>query len=336
MIKVLDFLLGEDKDVRQTDSLITLRRLQILLIVIFGFCCSGILFYMYDIRIVTELSSDRRDFSAQIFDNIATSPYRYRVLIPWLTQGLHRYFDFEYLIVDRLTSFLSLFLSTMAVGLYTWLFDKKVIISLFAMTIVGYSWSTTFRFHGYQPWSYLEPFFLVLMIYCVRTGKPFWFSFLGIVAVLNRETATLMSLLALSRIFPFSRRSFILWSGASSLPVLCYLVLRLSLGNTGHIHSFKWILERNLESIDLAIRVLWQYYGVFWPLVLYTLAKMRSDLGALSFVIVSVLFIVLFGLWTETRMLNSVSALIALNVGLILGGLRWVRRTVTNGPYPQA
>jgi hypothetical protein len=121
----------------------------------------------------------------------------------------------------------------------------------------------------------------------IKARKPLLFTICGLIAVLNRETGVLLGLLTLPVILNSVFKHRVIWLAASFLPAVGYIVLRLCIGNKPHILTLASIFDENWNNKREAARVLWQYYGSFWILVLVTVYQKKSDFGFISFLILN-------------------------------------------------
>ena len=144
------------------------------------------------------------NFVELIADGQAEDPYRQRLLVPWVVIYLDR-------IDDNALNILRL--DQIQAGIYLLMFVLLLFVVQQMLTTFGFSRATgmagallvavllplAFRDHGYQAWSWLEStFFALAIIMTLRKTPLILFALLGILAVLNRETAIVLPLIPLA------------------------------------------------------------------------------------------------------------------------------------------
>lgn len=162
-------------------------------------------FKIYDTNIISPYEKMRENYTNKIssFQGIE-SPYKYWILIPKTINLVRNTLDVSHLTADRIVALASLLLTFSSIGFLTLHIVSnskfKLLLSVIAMALFYLPTSSTFVYHGYQPWSYLEPFFLCVVIYAIRTKNLPVFIISTLLAVFNRETGVLMGLLILKRL----------------------------------------------------------------------------------------------------------------------------------------
>lgn len=184
-----------------------------------------------------------------ILNGTAPSPYRYRVLVPLLTNvvgklvGLfveeQRVFELSYLIYDY--GAIAFSLLALYALLRLWFSpDQALSGTLFSAV----SMIMTFRDNYYQPWSLMEPGTLALGLYLIQKRKDVLFAFLVLIASLNRETGIIL---------PFA-----------------YMVTRIDFVKGNSVQNQFRTLARSAV------------YGVIWIAVFYGLRALRGSVAQIE------------------------------------------------------
>jgi len=264
----------------------------------------------------------------EIVQGTAPSPYKYRLLVPNLTEmitrGLSQFlppknaFLFSYALYDLIT-FLFLF-GTLFWYLRFWFSEEKCLLGIL---LVGCTISVVIRDQYYQPWSYLEVGLFTLSLGLIYKNHFKRLAIVIILASINRETSifiTLAFLFANMNIgidrFPGVRcsrsvlsRFFIL----GMLWLITYGGIRLVEGDAIRVISVAEIWHRNIQISGLLHTVTQNF---FFGIILYPLAilgfrksngHMKRTLLVIPFYLVTV---AVFSLWWEVRLLMILYPLI--------------------------
>lgn len=141
----------------------------------------------------------RYELHNQIIAGTAPSPYRYRVLVPFvgefLTQGLSVVFPVRasFLLAYAIYDLLSIFF--LLVVLFFWLrtwFNKDR--ALIGVLFVAGTMPIALQDHYFQPWSLLEAGLFSAALIAIHRKHYWLLAFLVVLASLNRETAVFIPL----------------------------------------------------------------------------------------------------------------------------------------------
>lgn len=155
-------------------------------------------FFLY-ITVDRPNYEERLALHNQIIHGTAPSPYKYRLLVPNLTELVSQLggvilppkkaFLLSYALYD-LIAFLFLF-GTLFWFLKFWFNEEK---SLLGILIVGSTIPLALQDQYYQPWSYLEVGLFALSLGLIYVKRFSWLAIVIVVASLNRETAVFIPL----------------------------------------------------------------------------------------------------------------------------------------------
>ena len=160
---------------------------------------SAVIAYTYFRQIIQPNLAPMLELHGQILQGIAPSPYRYRILVPYLTEIIKRVFSLfvdsghAFLFAYVLYDFFSIFL--LLVSLFKWLrvwFSSEQ--ALVGVLFVAGTMPIALRDHYFQPWSFLEPVFFTLAFYAMFRKRYLFLASIVLVASLNRETALFIPL----------------------------------------------------------------------------------------------------------------------------------------------
>jgi hypothetical protein len=249
-----------------------------------------------------------------ILSGNAQSPYRYRVLVPIITEGLS-------LILSIFTSpsnalklayhvyfYTSVFTMFTLLFYYTKLFFPKL-ISLIGVLFVASTVGIALQDHYYQPWTFLEVIFLILGLILIYKKKYVALVFCILIATLNRETAILIPLLFFftncnfKNIFSQKKEIFItalffmIW-------FLVYGGLRLYLGEDTRSITITEIWNVNMNHIEDAITNNLLFFGIFWIFMIKGIKHVDNFIKRSILVVPFYLVLILvYGIWFEVRLL---------------------------------
>ncbi len=302
--------------IRDTEKKIDSRVLLLILSV------SAVLTYVYFCRVELLSYGSRLDLHNQIIAGTAPSPYRYRILIPFVAEILTRALS---LVLSAKSAFLaayvmcdlaSIFATLMMLFLWLKLWfsqDQALIGVLFIAGVMP----ITFQNHYFQPWSLLEPAFFSAALIAIR-GKHYWI--LGLImalASLNRETAVFIPLIfgftldvkGILKVRNRSSRNIVLVGGGLLLTwTMIFLGLRYFRGDAPHVGTIADILACNLMP-DRLLRTFVNvslFLGGFWFFSLFGFKHAPRFLKRVALVIPFYLItIMVWGYWYEVRMLMS-------------------------------
>jgi hypothetical protein len=246
----------------------------------------------------------------------ASSPYRYRILVPFAAEtashviGLERAYLAFYFVVFPIA------LCSLFTLLRRWYLTS---LALLGTTLVAAVLPLSFRDHYFQPATWLE---LVLMIAALRllTRREVdlrWYAVVSIVAAANRETGMLLGLLLVLVAWPLPQHRRFPTAVVALTPVVTYGLIRISRGSAPPAEHD--LLARNLSDLPTAaIQV-----GLFGAVVVFLAATAwrhapRVCRRAVWIAVPYIALVGTFGVWRQTRLLVPLLPII---IGMALAGL---------------
>lgn len=277
---------------------------------------SSVIAYNYFRQVDQPNLISRLELHSQIIQGNAPSPYRYRILVPFLCEAIknilsilidtHRAFLLAYVAFDLFAVFSAL------LSLFFWLrvwfsFEQALVGVLFTSSIIP----VALRDHYFQPWSILEPAFLTIALLSIVKKHYLLLAFIVLISSLNRETALFIPLaFLLSNLQGFNeprgRRHLLLFGSFLSLWLAIFLGLRLYLGDAPHIETIEGLISKNTSPRGLCLALIhWGLFlGGFWIFAILGLRDAPHLLKRLSWLIPLYLVpILLWGIWYEVRLL---------------------------------
>jgi len=281
--------------------------------------------WVYFSRVEFPHYAERLRLHTEVLLGIAETPYRHRVLVPYLAEGLIRLltalrlqpegaFYCAYFLINAasLTSFLGL----------TYAFFKQFYsarTSLIGILFISCMIHICLQNHYYQPWSILEGAFFTAALLMIYKNQIRWLPILTAVATLNRETGILIpALLAVHQVNGFRVKldrfilTILLMSGA--LSILVFGVIRYIQG--GHEdYSYLWIIfNHNTAKYHLARAAIniSMLLGFWWAILLINLRHNQIDVYLRKSWRILWAFIpmmLIFGIWAEVRLFLPLYAL---------------------------
>jgi hypothetical protein len=286
----------------------------------------------------------------RIHDSIITGeapfPYRYRILVPYFTQGLTELIDrilplsyrkswiLSYLIYDLIA--ILLFLATLYIFLRQW---HTRLLSLAGVIFCSALLPLSLRDHYYQPWSLIESWFFCVAFLVVRKGKYVSLIPLTLAASLNRMSGLFIPLIYLAPAMNLLPRPeagyeldlktfgrFILLAAMGSVSLVA---LRAFLGWGENIHSvsYLWDLNRSFNYWPYALINIILFAGGWW--IFFAAGIRRADRFTLNILPVAFLYLIpvaVFGIWKEVRLLMPLYPV------LISTGLFYLREKLPEVP----
>jgi hypothetical protein len=281
--------------------------------------------YFYDIHLPNL--DVRLELHTQIISGTALSPYRYRVLLPFLVEGFARLLTsvapyseavmVGYIVFDLLE--LAIFYPVMHRFLRTWYAPEQSLIgTLFTATPLV----VALRAHQFQPWSLLEPTLLTLGLLLMIGRQYAWLGMVTLAATLNRETGIFIPIAFCLTAIPwrslFSRQT-IPWpdvfKAAAYFAVwgVTYAGIRFLRGPAPPIHTLAdlWALNTDGWSLYLTAQNWVLFLGAFWVFIVPGYRRAPTFLCRAAWIIpMYVVMLALFGRWYETRLLIPVYPLL--------------------------
>ncbi len=290
---------------------------------------SAILAYIYFRTVGSPNALERIELHERIMHGAAESPYRYRVLVPLLADGLARAlsavlpggkaFMLAYAILDLAA--ILLLLGVLYRYLRAWFTGDQALIGvLFAAATMPMA----LRDHYYQPWSVLEAGLFAAGLLCVRDRRHIMLALIVALASFNRETAVFIPLAFLVGTAGGNGESDMggLSGRKSALLFACYAVLwagillglRLSLGEGPRVVSVGELLARNTikPALFRTIVQVGLIFGAFW--IFAVLGFRRAPAFVKRTVLLAPAYLVaiaLWGVWYEVRLLMPLYAIVA-------------------------
>jgi len=241
------------------------------------FAISLSLTYLHYLWIDLPNAGIRWEAHQSIIGHTAESPYRYRILVPWLAEAVGRYAHWltdldpqrgvsaGYSIILCLVLFAGL--SLFQGYLRCW-FERRE--ALLGTLFVAAMLPLTFIHYYFQPTSSLEFVSFTLGMWLIVARRPGWFLALMAVSTLNRETSLLLVVIfMICHVGRMRARPLLGWLslyGASWLMI--YGSLRWAFGMAKHVNqdradALTYRLMENLTTWDsyFAIGV---FFGIGW------------------------------------------------------------------------
>lgn len=304
---------------------------------------SAVLAYIYFRTVGSPYALERIELHERILGGAAESPYRYRVLVPCLAEGLTRAlsaalpggkaFMLAYALLDLAA--ILLLLGVLYRYLRAWFTSDQALIGvLFAAATMPMA----LRDHYYQPWSVLEAGLFAAGLLCIRDRLYVLLAVIVSLASFNRETAVFIPLAFLVCAFggngmdggndesgahgasgagdatDLSRRKFILLFAAYvAIWAAVFFGLRWFFGEGPRVISVRELLARNTirpaifrTAVHLAL-----IFGAFW--LFAALGFRRAPAFVKRTVLLAPAYLVavaLWGIWYEVRLLMPLYAIV--------------------------
>lgn len=278
--------------------------------------------YFYFSQISYPAYSLRVELHQKIINGIAESPYKYRILVPFILEGFIKVFSsFLSLKVSFIFSY-SLFESVLFFIFFKVLFDYLRLWfnkeqALLGILFVAFTMPITFKDHYFQPWSYIEPIFYILALKYLYEKKYLYFLVILILASLNRETSVFLVLLYLFTnpeiIYPikFSHimkaksalKNFVL---ILALWLIIFYGIRYIRGGSQYVQNLIqiWFQNASLSNLWKMILQIVLFLGIFWYFAVKGYRFSNEFIKRATMILpFYILFILIFGIWREVRLL---------------------------------
>lgn len=243
-----------------------------------------------------------------IVGGIANSPNKYRLLVPFLNDGISW---LSFIILGNpakgmvFTFTISIFIALnyfFMVKLSRHLFTNyiSILLTLFCFTIFMVA---GMNHHSYQPWSYLESGLYLAGVYWFLSKKhPIGFFIISILAVFTRETGVFLTLIPLAHLITNKNKSWIVYLLNVIVCISLLVGIRYGLGTSNEVIRLPEIFLTNLETLHLILLPLLLVSGL---LVLPLLSNKKNfPLKNVHLIFLIYLIpVILFGRWLEIRML---------------------------------
>lgn len=303
------------KTIRDIDKRVDLISLILILSV------SAVIAYGYFERVDWPNFEFRFELHNQIIAGTAESPYRYRILVPFigeaLTQGVSVFlpvkasFLLAYAIYDVLS--ISFLLTVLFFWLRTWFSRDQALIGVL---FVAGTIPIALQDHYFQPWSLLEAGLFSAAFLAIHKKHYWLLASLVVLASLNRETSLFIPLAFLLTIdvrrFLTNMRNkhewkpVLLFAGLLLIWAAIFWGLRYFLGSTSHIVSIEGLLAWNTtrRSLFLMFVNVLLFLGGFWIFALMGFGQAPRFIKRVALIVLPYLLTVaVWGVWYEVRLL---------------------------------
>ena len=263
---------------------------------------------------------DTASLIASIVHGTADSPYRYRILVPQIIQGLSTLVNpdgvsglavawFAYWILVYQLLFLAIYRI-----LRIWFSPFLSLVGILVMAV-----SVQVTIDGtFQPWTVLEAGLYALAILAIYYKKNTALLIVLIVATINRETGCFILLFYCAQQirmrWPFMDRKAWAWSTVYGVTWFALFVgLRLWLGPAHNAASIAEAFANNIEPYHLVSFGLRAslFLGAYWIMVIAGW-KTAPDFIRRAWMVAPIYlaFIMVFGVWREVRLLMPLYAIL--------------------------
>jgi hypothetical protein len=275
----------------------------------------AVLTYQYVSLIELGTFAERKDLHQQIIAGTAIAPYRYRVLVPYIAEGMSRAlairlppqasFQLAYGLLDVLT--VTLCLGALYRYLCLWTSPGAALLALALFSALA---QVGFRDHYFQPWSFLEAGVMALMLFYAARRRFVAMFVTAVVASLNRETGLFAILAAGFAVWPEGRRWIV---GSIGAWAVIYAGLRVALGLTEYVSTVHGNFVANVTPnalLRMAVNVTLVAGLPAW------LAYRARDVApaflrrALLVVPLYLAVVVIFSVWAEVRVLMTIAPIL--------------------------
>lgn len=298
-----------------------------LLFFVVIFSAAAVVAYGYYRRTDETYFQPRVALHREIIAGTAQSPYRYRVLVPFASEGLTRAlssalpfadsFLWAYAIYDLLATFF--LLAMLFVWSKTWFTPEQ---SLIGVLFVAATMPMALQDHYFQPWSLLEAALFCAGLFAIHRRRALLLFCLVAVASLNRETAVFLPLAFLLTIEAADLRRedggrnwrpLLLFAGLLLTWGTVYWGLRLWRGDAPHIETIEGLIALNTkrENLVYAMENATLFLGAFWIFAALGLRRAPRFLRRAAWIVPFYLATILvWGVWYEVRLLMPLYAVL--------------------------
>jgi hypothetical protein len=309
---------------------------------------SAALAYIYFRQVGSPYLEERLELHDRILRGTAESPYRYRVLVPFIGEALaralgaalpgERAFPLAYALYD-LAAILFL-LGALHRYLREWFSNEQALIGvLFAAATMP----VALRDHFFQPWSLLEAGLFTAGLLCIYRRRLWTLALIVALASFNRETAVFIPLAFLfanvsiggvgeSGRLPV-RHTALLFAGYCAIWAGIYFGLRAVLGGAQPAITPPEAFSRNMApAVSLrAIMRAGLLFGAFWIFAAAGFRRAPAFVRRVSLVAPPyIAAILVWGMWHEARLLMPLYAIV------IPLGLSFLYRERDASPRPDS
>ncbi len=289
---------------------------------------SAVLAYIYFRQVGSPYLKERLELHGQILRGTAESPYRYRVLVPFIGEALtralgavlpgDRAFLLAYALYD-LAAILFL-LGVLHRYLRAWFSNEQVLIGvLFAAATMP----VALRDHYFQPWSLLEAGLFTAGLLCIYRRRLWTLASIVALASFNRETAVFIPLAFLfahasiggtgeSGRMPV-RQTMLLFAGYCAIWAVIFFGLRAFLDGAQPVITLPEVFSRNTAPAVIlrAIMRAGLLFGAFWVFAAVGFRHAPGFVKRIALLAPLYLAAVLvWGMWHEVRLLMPLYAIV--------------------------
>lgn len=270
--------------------------------------------WVYSTRIELPSYVARSQLELAIVAGGAPEPYRFRVLVPGLSNLVREVasgFDLSEAQVHQGTYLMlnSFVLTVTFLGIFRLTANKGFTVGLLSVLLLSTSLAVALYDHAYQPWSLWELMFCVVLMTMLRSKRDMWGLAMIVFAALNRETGVLLGISALVFLMVSNRQLWV--KGRSWVYLLATIAglgvigtLRLVLGSGEPEITLSQILEVNLSITGFRQFV---FNGALLLGAMWLVIFNRNSLPWARHVLFSLLpflpLYLVFGIWYEVRIL---------------------------------
>jgi hypothetical protein len=283
---------------------------------------SAVLAHGYLNRVDRRHLAARLALQARIIDGTAPAPYRYRVLVPFATEGLTRAltvrlppeksFELAYALYDFLAVFF--LLAMLFWWSRTWFTREQALVGVL---FVAATMPIALQNHYFQPWSLLEPPLVTAALLAMHRRRYWLVAGVSVLAALNKETAILIPLAFLLTMDPAGPtstprlpewRPIVLLAGLLIAWAGVFGGLRYGLGHSSLVSRIPGIFERNLLPANLMLTAVHAslFLGGLWIFAVAGIRHAPPFIRRVAPIVpIYLLFVAVWGVWYEVRVLMS-------------------------------
>lgn len=264
--------------------------------------------YIYMMQVMLPGVTKAFEVFNQILSHSATSPYNYRILVPYVIKVIMAPLS---TILEPQTAFFTacvvylfaaIWLSAMVLFrlLRLW-FD--VTLSLIGIAMFCLMVAVAARYEFFQPWSLIEPALYAAAIMLGLRRRAGWALLLTVIATPNRETGLFVPLLFCAALpGPWLDRKRILWlTVLGGTWAVIFLGVRAIVGPSAVPYTIRYVFRSNMHSWPIAAMSSVAFFATIFPAVLGArrapVEIQRCALTLLPFVPL----VMVFGMWWEVR-----------------------------------
>lgn len=281
---------------------------------------SAVIAYGYFNRVDRPNFESRLELHNQIIAGTAPSPYRYRILVPFVGEvftkalsvvlSVQASFLLAYAIYDLLA--VSFLLVTLFFWLRTWFNREQALIGVL---FVAGTMPIALQDHYFQPWSLLEAGFFSAALLAIHRQRYWLLVSLVALASLNRETALFIPLAFLLTIDmkgllntrnKNELKPILLFGSLFLIWTAVFLGLRYFLGSASHIETIEGLLARNISKGSLFYTFLngSLFLGGLWVFAFFGFRYAPYFIKRVALIIpLYLLTVMVWGVWREVRLL---------------------------------